>query len=557
MTSETIASPSPNVARWTIRDWALVTLLALMVGLLLMFMINDPGYADAYYYFNAGQRWAAGDGLTDPYLWNYLYTPDTLPAPSHTYWMPMPSLLAGISMAVGGTSFNVAQLPFMLAFIGIVLLTTWLALQFAESRRQIWLAALLALSSGFYMPYWTTTATFSLYGLFGAAALILLGCGLQKQHWLWWVSSGVACGLAHLTRADGALILAIALFWVIGYFRRNRLLLWRAITGLTAAYILVMLPWFIRNLDAIGSPLPAGGIGTAFLLEYNDIFEYPISWSASEFFDWGFANILTSRGEAFIPNFSTWIAVEGWIVLMPFALYAIWQHRAHPLFQGFWLYAIALHLVMTFVFAFPGYRGGLFHSSTSLLPFWAVSSVIGLDTAVAKFGQWRRWERIGQAQRFINALAVGVAIILSIFALLRFITPPQPAEDVPSLDELAAIIHADSPDTQPVLMMNDPAKWYYETRLTGVTLPDASLDRLPELAARYCLTHLVIDNNVTAAFEPLLEADSVPPPFLEEVQSFFIESKDPTTGDTYTITVRIYRFSQEQIVYAQNCPQTR
>src|SRR5690606_24188 len=80
------------------------------------------------------------------------------------------------------------------------------------------------------------------------------------------------------------------------------------------------------------------------------------------------------------------------------------------------LYALAMHLAMTLIFAYPGYRGGLFHSSSALLPYWAACGVIGLDRAIEWIGRRRRW-RIRQAQAVFGAALVVIAALLSVYAL--------------------------------------------------------------------------------------------------------------------------------------------
>jgi len=97
------------------RTYAGIFTLALAAGLLLAALLRQPGYMDAYYYHNAAERLVSGEGLTDPYLWHYLNAPDRLPAPSHTYWMPLQSLLAAGAMALGGVTFRAAQAPSVLA----------------------------------------------------------------------------------------------------------------------------------------------------------------------------------------------------------------------------------------------------------------------------------------------------------------------------------------------------------------------------------------------------------------------------------------------------------
>src|SRR5512139_921485 len=117
------------------RDYLMISVLALLIGTLLASAIRQPGYTDAYYYFNAGQRLAEGDGLTDPYLWIYINAPDHLPGPSHTYWMPLESLVAAISMALGGATFGAAQVPSVLCLVGLVFLAFWLGGYLGRSRR--------------------------------------------------------------------------------------------------------------------------------------------------------------------------------------------------------------------------------------------------------------------------------------------------------------------------------------------------------------------------------------------------------------------------------------
>jgi hypothetical protein len=110
-----------------------------------------PGYTDAYYYFNAGQRLATGQGLTDPYVaLTYLGAPESLPAPSHTYWMPLASLLA----ALGGGLFWKAQIPFGLLWLGLALLAFWLGARLGGSRGTPGRRAYWPWPAGITRPTW-------------------------------------------------------------------------------------------------------------------------------------------------------------------------------------------------------------------------------------------------------------------------------------------------------------------------------------------------------------------------------------------------------------------
>ncbi len=166
------------------RPLVIFTLIAIIIAFAIARLVNAPGYTDAYYHFNAAARLAAGQGLTDAYLWTYIGAPETLPAsgltPSHLYWMPMTSLMAAAGMkllnAVG--SYSAAQLPFTLMFAATAVIGFWLGRKIGGSNRHAWLAGLLTLFSGFYTRFWGTMDTFAPYALFGSLCLLVMGLGL-------------------------------------------------------------------------------------------------------------------------------------------------------------------------------------------------------------------------------------------------------------------------------------------------------------------------------------------------------------------------------------------
>lgn len=480
----------------TRRSYALVFALALAVGCVLALLVEQPGYMDAYYYYNAAHRLVSGDELTDSYLWHYFDAPDSLPAPSHTYWMPLQSLLAAGAMALGGASFGVAQMPSVLCFAGLVTLAFWVGGALSGNARIAWLSALLVLFSGFFTPFWTTTDTFASFGLAGALALAVMGLGRTRRAAKWFLAAGALSGVAHLARADGLLLIGVAALIALWPDANTS---WRRRAGHTlvalGGYLAVMTPWFGRNLSVIGRPLPTSGTATIWLRGYNELVSYPPRASAERFFEWGWDNILDSRWEALQNNLGTFVAVETWVVLAPFVLIGLWRLRRQSLVQSAALYALGLHLAMTLVFAYPGYRGGLFHSSAALLPYWAACGTIGFNWAISWIGQRRRW-RIRQAQTVFGSALVVLAAALSINAL---------AARLPSFNQNAVIyrtIAADLPlDAR--LILNDPPALYYHTGLSGVVLPDSPPEVVPELATRYAADYLVLDRDRTAPFDAL------------------------------------------------------
>jgi hypothetical protein len=314
------------------------------------------------------------------------------------------------------------------------------------------------------------------------------------------------------------LVLLLAAFWPPFAWKQATKC---AAAGITA-YLLIMLPWLIRNLSEIGTPLPMGGTSTIWLRGYNELVNYPPGASAAAFWDWGWENILRSRWEALINNLGTFIAVETWVVLGPFVLMGLWQRRRHPFLLGVILYALGLHVAMTFVFAYPGYRGGLFHSSSALLPFWAAVGFSALDDGIRWMSGRRRWRK-QQAQTIFGGALVVLAALLSGGVLLSRLA------DWNNNAAFYRTLADDLPDGA-VLMINNPTALYYHTGLAGVVVPNANPDVVPEIAERYGVNFLVLDRNRTKPFSSLFSG-SDSRPFLRLYKVYGAETRDDRSDD--------------------------
>ncbi len=496
------------------RDALRVAALALLVGGIGAALIDQPGYTDAFYYYNAAQRMASGLGMTDAAIWTYIGAPTGLPIPSHLYWQPLPSLIAFGGMSLFGVSFGAAQLAFLPLYALLVVLGYALGALLGKSRRVAWLAALLTLFSGYYFPYWFTTSTIAPYGVFGALSLLSMGIGRKTGAWAWFILSGACAALAHLARSDGLLLLIVLV--IVALWRTPlRMGILAAAAGV-AAYSALMAPWWLRTLAVTGALLPVGGIDTAFMRSYDEIANYPPGASLAHFLSWGVGNIVESRLWALSVNIGRFIGEQGMIALTPLMLYGAWRKRGEAILSGFLLYAPLLFVLMTLVFTFPGARGGLFHSGAALMPFWAALGAVGLHDLLVYFAPRRKW-RLSQAKIVFGGALAGWAVLLSSMVLMN---------QRQTWNDSGARYRALGLPREAVVMIKDPSALYYFTGAMGVVLPNAPPSVISDLAARYGVTHVVLDRDYPKPMEALWLRQDVP---------FFLDHV------YYDGTVRIYR----------------
>ncbi len=494
----------------------------LLAGLLFqgfwLLLLPTPAYMDAYYYTTNGQRLAEGHGWTEMVVWQYLDNPAGVPTPSHTYWMPLPSLFAAAGYTLT-SSFRGAQLPFWLMTSLLPLLSYLISHKLGGERWQNIAAALFTLSGGFYLANWNQPETFAPFAWAGGGCLFLLAWAGQKNlnqriTPFLYGGVGVLAGLAHLTRADGVLLLAVAFLvvfinqWAVWAVRgetagkqnlgKTSLLapdmpLRRTFLGLgwiLLGYLLVMLPWFSHNLRTTGQLLPTTGTQTLFLTTYDDLFAYGRTFSLSSYLEWGLGNILGAKARGMGNALQTFIAIGGLIFLTPFVLaggWWYWRRGQNRWLRPLLLYTLALFAAMSLVFTFPGERGGLFHSSVALWPWFMALVPAGISWSVE--GMARRlphWQP-ARAKRLFTGLFIGVALVLGL--VLGF---TRGTTDVNA--RLYAQVGNSLPEEAVVMVGNAPA-YYYFTHQPAYSLPNEPIETVLAAAARYHITHLILDEN--------------------------------------------------------------
>jgi 4-amino-4-deoxy-L-arabinose transferase-like glycosyltransferase len=498
------------------RDISRLFLLSLAVRLAVAAFISRPGYMDVAYYAAGAVRLARGGGLSELFLWNYLDDPAGLPHPGFLYWMPIPSLLAAPFAALFPGSFFALQFSFAFLSTLLPLLAYRVAWEATNRRRAAWLAALFTLFSGFFVPYWSLPETFAPFALFGSLALWLAGRqrlgerrGIREVGY--WLLIGVLAGLAHLTRADGILILPVVALAPPIYIKSYRTQHSnRSIVGhwllIVLGYLVVMAPWFVRNLSATGTLLSSAGTKTIWLREYDDLYCYGCDLSLRSYLAWGWNNILSSKLSAMWINFQRLLAENCQVFLLPFVIVGLCRLRRRPVFALSTLYLFLLFLVHSLVFTFPGWRGGFFHSSSAVLPFLLAAGVEGLQAAVRWAARRRRW-RLGQAQAVFSIAAVVAAVILSGYAAAPKLRSWWDADS--AYREIGTWLATNSLSAGVTVMVDNPPGFYYHTHIPSVVVPNDDVDTLLDVCERYGVDYLVLDPNRPASLKMLYEGQAV------------------------------------------------
>jgi 4-amino-4-deoxy-L-arabinose transferase-like glycosyltransferase len=491
--------------------WAGLFGLGLLVAIAAAYWVRTPGYMDAEYYLTTAQRLAAGDGFTEPFLWNYLDDPDGLPHPSHQYWMPMATVVAAGAIELFGDSFKAAQMPFILFTALLPVLTAFLALRMHGDRRQAWRAGIFALVPGFYLPYFVTIDAFAVYALIGSAALFAMAEASRQGSGMHWLAVGILVGLAHLTRADGVIFLGIALL----------ALLWsegargKALLCLMGGYLICMAPWWVHNILVTGSALSPGAGRTLWLLSYDELFSYPSDLlTPTRWWESGLLAIGQARLGALWTNLQRLIAENGLVFLGPFMVVGARRLWSRILVRLAAVYLGCLLFVMSFVFPFAGSYGGFFHSGAALLPIlWALVPV-GLDEAIDWYAKRRGWAG-QQAASVLGAGAIGLAGLLTIGLMWdRAVgsVPERPKweESFQNYSQVEDSLRALDPSPG-VVAVNNPPGFHLVTGLEAVVVPNGSEETLLAVIQRYGAEWVVLDVNRPAGLAALYDGRSMVP----------------------------------------------
>ena len=461
----------------------LVVGIALVARLVFASQIVFPKPEDTAYYVGVARNLVEGRGLVSDALWSFQTPPLIFPRPAFEVWLPLPTYLAALPMAVWGTTFASAQVSSVLVGSIVPVLAWRLAADVAAERgmsteRARTLALGTGITTAFYLPLMLHSAlpdsTMPFAALALAACLLMTriaaaprGARLTDGRV---ILLGVLLGLAALTRNEAAVL---AIVWAVLAWRvprvsraeRSRLIVVAA-----AVAALVFAPWAIRDWREFGSPFPGQTVANAFSVTGFDIFAWNDPPTLSRYLAVGPARLIEMRVEGLSHNLFNVLLLPG----LPLSLIGLvslpWQGRGGAL-RPLVLLSVITFLVTSLVFPVATTWGTFLHAAGAVHVLLVIAALLGLDATIAWVGRRLGWTRpvawLGALLGVFGSVLFSVALLPSFADGSRGTAERYDALAV----RMAEIGHPLDASAGPVIA-NFPI-WMAETRrISALALPD-------------------------------------------------------------------------------------
>jgi 4-amino-4-deoxy-L-arabinose transferase-like glycosyltransferase len=505
--------------------------LALAVRLVLIWHFPDPAYPDSFYYVDVARALRAGAGFNIDFLWIFpevggtIPSDPSLPIPSNAHWMPMASLVQLPFIALLGPTPWASALPF--ALIGsIAAPLTWAIARDARARSIVAIGAgILVAVPVLSLVYMVQPDNFALYQPLVIAALWAGARGLRGSPRAF-ALVGLFAGLATLSRNDGLLVLGalgLAFLWDRGRTWRGGVTTPAIPIGAAlvcvSLFVLVMAPWWLRQLTVFGSISPSSVSGKVFFI--RDISEWnSITTPATldHLLGMGSGPFLASRLAGLGAAVMIYVTLVAGFVLAPFMIIGAWARRRSLDFGPFFLYTGLLFAFSTIVSAVHVPGGTFIHSAVALAPHSYILALEGIGVAVAWVAARRRaWDATVATRAFTGAalvFALGAAIVGTIFVHGGWSDSREKFQAVGAALEQAGAAADDR------VMSIDASGTKYWTGLGGVVLVNDPLETVEAVARAYGIRWLVLDRDDSVeSVAPILDGQTRPPWLGEPVLS--------------------------------------
>jgi hypothetical protein len=529
--------------------------IALVVRVVAAAAVGFPIPEDTAYYAGVARNLVEGRGLISDALWSYQTPPLIVPRAAFEVWMPLPSLIAAVPMALVGTAnwFRAAQVTSVLASSAVAVLAWRLGADVAEEMRlPAGRARTVGVGSGL------AAAVLGPLVVFGAlpdstapfAAISLAACllmtriaaresaeaagsggagsgrpetdpaaagrtaanlggqlldrrrpsGRRPDGRL--VALGLLLGFAALTRSEAIwLALAwatVAWIWTPGDRRRRAWL----IAAPAVVALLVFTPWAVRDWLAFGTPLPGQTISNALYVNPWDVFAFRDQPSLAAYLAQGPAALAGIHVAGIAHDFFAVLLIPAFPV-GPLGLLALPWFGGRRTLRPLVLYAAFTFLVTSLAFPVATQSGTFLHAAGPAFVLLTVCCAISLDAFIVRVGKLRGWTRpvswLGPAFALaaiapLCAVAVATAAASADQARARYEALP------------AAMTRAGVPldGTSPVI--TDNPIWLAESaRITTLALPEEPPDAVLGLARQFGARLLVVRSGTGREWPEILK----------------------------------------------------
>ncbi len=391
--------------REAISSALLVFIVALVVRVFFASQIVFPKPEDTAYYVGVARNLIEGHGLVSDAMWSYGTPPLIFPRPAFEVWLPLPTWLAAIPMALLGPTFPAAQVASVLVGAIVPVLAWRIAADVAAEReipaeRTRTLALGTGLTCAVYLPLVLHSAlpdSTMPFAVFALAACLLMariareprGARLTDARL---ITLGVVIGLAFLTRNEATWL---ALVWVaIAWTTRGTAVAERlrliGVAGVIA--LAIFTPWALRNWTTFGSPLPGQALTNAFSVTGFDIFAWHDRPTLSRYLAVGFPRLLEMRVEGLWHNLGSVLLLPGFPISLIGVAALPWQARGRTL-RPIVLLSLLTFLVTSLVFPVATTWGTFLHAAGPVHVLLVISALLALDAGLARLGSLMHWTR--------------------------------------------------------------------------------------------------------------------------------------------------------------------
>ena len=508
-------------------------MLALVVRGLLIWHFPDPAYPDSAYYVDVARQLHAGHGFNVDFIWIFAEVGGTIPAdptlpiPSNAHWMPLASIVQVPFLAVFGDVAWAAAAPFAL-FGAIAAPLTWAIARDAGARPFVSIGAgflvAVPLLSAVYMAQ---PDNFSLYQPLVIAALWMAARGLRGSGRAF-VAAGLFAGLATLARNDGLLVLAslgVVFAW-------DRWRAWRsaraaragsgdgearppaipfaAAVGAVAVFVLVMAPWWARQLAVFGSLSPSSTSGKVlFIREIGEWNSITVPASLDHLLGMGIGPLIETRILGGIAASMIFLTLVLGFILGPVLVIGAWARRRSTDFGAFFVYAALLFAFSALVSAIHVPGGTFIHSAVALAPYSYILALEGIVLAIGWVAARRSTWNADAALRVFGGATLVFAVVIAIAGSL-VVHAIWSARRADQLTVAAALDGAGAPPSDRVMSI-DAASTRYWSGHGGVVLVNDPLDTIHEVATAYDIRWLVLDRGEAVdSVAPVLDGTEHP-----------------------------------------------